>query len=347
VQNDIDVGAIYDTIDGKTYLFVRITDTTGLQPTLAINKTGTALLTVDWGDSTTDTSSTNGNFTLTKTAAYAAIGDYIITIESTDIYQNSTATTLFNGDNAYARTLLKAYMGVNMRMSNNGIFRFCNSLKIASLNKNSGIGNNYGLTFNNCHSIIHINIPSVVDGFSNSHTNCYSLVTISIPSTVTFYNGAFNGCNSLESVIITGCNNLFGNSPLSGCNSLTNIKIPNTTTNIITSTFFDCHSLSEVIIGNATTTLGNSAFQTCRSVKSFEFPSTLTTIGSNVFNGNTATLEYTFLSTTPPTLANTNAFTGINSACKIYVPDANVAAYKTATNWSTYANYIYPLSTKP
>ena len=347
VQNDIDVGAIYDTIDGKTYLFVRITDTTGLQPTLAINKTGTALLTVDWGDSTTDTSSTNGNFTLTKTAAYAAIGDYIITIESTDIYQNSTATTLFNGDNAYARTLLKAYMGVNMRMSNNGIFRFCNSLKIVSLNKNSGNGNNYGLTFNNCHSIIHINIPSVVEGFSNSHNNCYSLKSVSIPALVTFYNGAFNGCNSLESVIITGCNNLFGNSPFSSCNSLPKIKIPNATTNIVTSTFFDCHSLSEVIIGNATTTLGNSAFQTCRSVKSFEFPSTLTTIGSNVFNGNSATLEYTFLSTTPPTLANTNAFTGINAACKIYVPDASVAAYKAATNWSTYANYIYPLSTKP
>jgi hypothetical protein len=32
---------------------------------------------------------------------------------------------------------------------------------------------------------------------------------------------------------------------------------------------------------------------------------------------------------------------------KIYVPDASVAAYKAATNWVSYANYIYPLSTRP
>jgi hypothetical protein len=26
------------------------------------------------------------------------------------------------------------------------------------------------------------------------------------------------------------------------------------------------------------------------------------------------------------------------------VPDASVSTYKAATNWSTYANYIYPIS---
>ena len=51
--------------------------------------------------------------------------------------------------------------------------------------------------------------------------------------------------------------------------------------------------------------------------------------------------------TTPPTLANINAFNGINSICKIYVLDEAVSAYKAATNWSTYANYIYPMSTLP
>jgi hypothetical protein len=51
-----------------------------------------------------------------------------------------------------------------------------------------------------------------------------------------------------------------------------------------------------------------------------------------------------FNRTTPPTLANKNAFNNINSICKIYVPDASVTAYKTATNWVTYADYIYPMS---
>ncbi len=50
-----------------------------------------------------------------------------------------------------------------------------------------------------------------------------------------------------------------------------------------------------------------------------------------------------FNRTTPPTLG-TSAFYNINSICKIYVPDASVTAYKSATNWNTYADYIYPIS---
>jgi hypothetical protein len=51
--------------------------------------------------------------------------------------------------------------------------------------------------------------------------------------------------------------------------------------------------------------------------------------------------------TNPPTLGS-NAFTGtpstMPSTMTIYVPDGSVEAYKTATNWSTYANRIKPLS---
>jgi len=67
----------------------------------------------------------------------------------------------------------------------------------------------------------------------------------------------------------------------------------------------------------------------------------VTSIGSSAFNGNTSCIEYHILATTPPTLAATSVFTGINAICKIYVPTASVDAYKAATNWSTYANYIY------
>jgi hypothetical protein len=344
VQNDIDVGAIYDTIDGKTYLFVRITDTTGLQPTLALNKTGTALLTVDWGDSTTSTSSTNGNFTLTKAAAYAAIGDYVITIESTDLYQNTLNTgNIFNASTIYNKTLLKFYMGINMRFQNGGAFNGCQSLRIASVNRNSW-GNSL---FAGCTALIHCNVATIAIELSNSFNGCHSLKSVSIPSTSTSYNGAFGNAYSLESVIITGANSFGSNGPFINCNSLKTIIIPNAVTNIVQNSFQGCNSLEEIKIGNATTTLGNFAFNACNALVEIEFPNTLTTMGNQLFASNNSTLEYTFLSTTPPTLAATNSFNGINAACKIYVPDASVAAYKAATNWSTYANYIYPLSTKP
>ena len=346
VQADIDVGAIYDTIDGKTYYFVRITDTTGLQPTIVLNKSTTDTLTIDWGDSTTNTTSSSGNVSITKTAAYSAIGDYVITIQCAGLYRNQLNINLTNGDNDYARIFLKAYEGVNFR-HNAFCYRYCVSLKYVSINSESMTSSLSNTTFSGCFSLYHCNLPRLTVSVSNTFLFCYSLVSVSIPLSVTFYNGAFNSCNSLTKIVITGCTNFSGNSPFSDCNSLTEFVIPNGTTNIVASIFSGCHSIRSFTIGNATTTLGNSCFASCRSLTKLEFPDTITSIGTSTFSGNFSILEYTFLSTTPPTLASTNAFTNINPACKIYVPDANVAAYKAATNWVTYANYIYPLSTKP
>jgi hypothetical protein len=52
--------------------------------------------------------------------------------------------------------------------------------------------------------------------------------------------------------------------------------------------------------------------------------------------------EYHFKPTAPPALANTNAFANISTDCKIYVPysadHSILEAYKTETNWSSYAS---------
>ena len=59
VQSDIDTGAIYNTTDGKTYLFITLTAVTGLAPTLFFSKSSTSLMTIDWGDGTSSTSTTS------------------------------------------------------------------------------------------------------------------------------------------------------------------------------------------------------------------------------------------------------------------------------------------------
>jgi hypothetical protein len=338
VQNDIDVGAIYDTIDGKTYLFVRITDTTGLQPTLSLSKTGTALLTVDWGDSTTDTTTTNGNFTLTKTAAYAAIGDYIITIESTDVHSVSTLTGRLLGNNTtYSSSLLKLYAGEKFNAVTISSLNSHRVVAIISLSKIS-TAVNFG-AFNFCQSLIHLNLPSGSTAVGASiFVNCESLRYISFPST--FLLADFTNCFALESIRIQGAS-------LLTATSIETAVIPNSVTSIPASYLDACRRLKKVTIPNAVTSLGNFAFRSCTLLTELEFPSTLTSMGGNVFSNSNSIMQFTFLSTTPPTAAFANNFTGINAACKIYVPDASVAAYKAATNWSTYANYIYPLSTKP
>lgn len=76
------------------------------------------------------------------------------------------------------------------------------------------------------------------------------------------------------------------------------------------------------------------------ALKNPVIPSTVTYIGAGVFRVLTSITTATCLPTTPPTLANTNAF---NSVTKIYVPAESVEAYKTASVWSGIASKIYPI----
>jgi uncharacterized repeat protein (TIGR02543 family) len=80
---------------------------------------------------------------------------------------------------------------------------------------------------------------------------------------------------------------------------------------------------------------------------SIVIPASVTSIEGQAFPYCYSLLKYVSLPTTPPSLANTNAFTSINLACKMYVPDASLTAYQGATNWITYANYFYPISVLP
>jgi hypothetical protein len=343
IQHDLDVGAIYDTIDGKTYLFLRITNTTGLQPTLAFNKADTNTLTIDWGDTTSDTTSSNGNINITKTTAYSAIGDYIVTLDCLGIYSSRITVGLFNSSIPYANSLLKAYMGVNMRTFT-GCFLNCINMNVVSVNKDITSGFN---NFAQNSGIVHINLPTGLTSVENSFISCRKLITISLNELCVNISAAFNGCSSLEKVVINNITNIGTTNTFNGCSSLRKISIPNSINSLGTFIFQNCTGLQTMLISNTLTSLGSSSIRNCNNLVELEFPNTLTSIAANSLQDNLSILEYTFLSTTPPTLANINAFTNINAACKIYVPDASVAAYQAATNWVTYANYIYPLSTKP
>ena len=101
------------------------------------------------------------------------------------------------------------------------------------------------------------------------------------------------------------------------------------------------NSIKRIEIGEGVTSIGNSAFRNCYSLASITIPDGVTSIGSTAFDGCSGVAFYDFTShTTVPTLANTNAFTGIAADCQIRVPAALADEWKAATNWSTYASYI-------
>lgn len=96
--------------------------------------------------------------------------------------------------------------------------------------------------------------------------------------------------------------------------------------------------------------IGQYAFSGCTDLTSVDLTSTSpVTIAGYAFNGCSAITEFFVRSTTLSTLSATSAlpsqFNGGNGA--IYVPDALVASYKSATNWATFKDRIYGISDYP
>lgn len=90
-----------------------------------------------------------------------------------------------------------------------------------------------------------------------------------------------------------------------------------------------------------------SAFKNCKNLETVIIEksanTTIESIGNNAFNGCSAIKKLIINSETPPTLG-TDVFTGATESLAIYVPysadHSILAAYQSATNWSTWASYI-------
>lgn len=133
-------------------------------------------------------------------------------------------------------------------------------------------------------------------------------------------------------------------------------------------TFFNCAELEELNIPNLAS-IPNSMCQNCVKLKKVIFPKLTGVVGISAFNGCKG-LEYadigaaanvgaagfymcaalsTLIIRTASVIpmVNSNAIYGTliaNKAGYIYVPDNLVDKYKAATNWSTHAAQIKPLS---
>jgi hypothetical protein len=111
------------------------------------------------------------------------------------------------------------------------------------------------------------------------------------------------------------------------------LVIPNSVTSIYYAAFSGWSSNNHpLVIPNSVTSIGDSAFRNWSSnTHPLIIPNSVTSIGIAAFYGWILVPYIEIQATTPPTLANTNAFNNQNDA-PIYVPDESVEAYKEATN---------------
>lgn len=132
------------------------------------------------------------------------------------------------------------------------------------------------------------------------------------------------------------------------CTSLTSINMPKLKTPG-TYAFSTCSALTEITLP-AVTSLSNYCLQSCSKLAKADFP-VVSSIGAQTFS-SCKVLTTLILRRTAGvvTLNNTSSFTSTPIASGtgyIYVPSALVDSYKSATNWSTYADQLRAIEDYP
>ena len=321
----LNVGQMYVPTDGKTHVFINIpTDDPSYETTLYFgHTTASGQTVVDWGDGT-PTETASGKNAAEYSHTYANPGKYEITLDTVSgvmsVYgtTNNRTATHFSGSGNYTRNLTRIEEIRFSSKDNIGTYAFAYCYALQSITMSSDMTNIGGYAFQNCYALRNITIPdSVTDIWSYTFNSCYTLQSVTIPNSVTnIENDAFSACYNLQDITLPGGITSINGSAFRYFYTLRNITIPDSVTSIEGYTFQRCYSLRNITIPDSVTDIGAYAFADCGAI------------------------AYHFKRNTPPTLSNTNAFSGISADTVFYVPASSLNAYKTASRWSTYADRI-------
>lgn len=322
-----DIGAIYNPVDGKTHFTLRLNSKTGLTCTTQFYMYAGGTMYADWGDGTVDTNATATSYSAYLTHTYAETGEYDVTIWCEGSTWTPYKQCICNeAPEAVVGTFV---LGTDISCWWLGAFltHALNSTSVEYIvwpnlyEEGKDFSSSSGDSIVNTPYLKHFNVPRGVVSGVPSFKNACLLKRASVPeSAVSSMDYFCAGCYSMDRLCL----------PYGWINNFTG-----TTNNRFLLENYPGEEWTYHFAPNYRDlymAYGLRKLTVCDNV---------TSVSGNMWCQNSPLEDVYLYPTTPPTLSATgNMFTKIRKNAIIHVPAASLEAYKTATNWSTWADYM-------
>lgn len=338
--------------DGKTHIWIEIDENTPanrLKFTLYFGQTVANGVRVDWGDGS-DPQTYAGTGAANHEHTYTRGGEYEITLEVLSGTIQFSGSAYSYGSSIYG-TRSKCYrekywirrVAFDSSVTEIGMYTFyeCFGLTMVHIPDSvKRIGQN---AFYYCQNMRSLTLPGSVESIEDyALYGCYGLMSLTIQDGVKSIGAyAFQACYTLPSVCLPDSVNTCGNYVFYGDKLLREVTLSNNMARIENNMFGNCDGLAYVTIPDGVTSIGASAFYQCRGLTAINIPKNVTSIEAKAFQYCYSLGRIRFEPTTPPTVANKNAFEGIPTDCVISVPVGTLVAYTTAANYPSASTYTY------
>ena len=349
----LNVGAIYNTTDGKTHVFLEVPDfncspAEEFTMTLTMIPDANNQFTIDWGDGSTVTT-VSGTASTASTISHNYVGGtYEVLIDSTQTFSlgNGTSATTFITGTVYPY-VKKIFFGTTCRRATAYGCYNLRGCEIISLSSNTTtLGNQYALSQN--YSLKQLILPIGSGTIANYgcayNYNCEIVCLARTNTTLNQYSFTGNYCIQRfiipDKITSLNGNALYMSNALGlGVAAMHYFRGPKIATfaQAMTMTF----PLRKFAIGTGVTTMNSNLGDSTSYLTSITIPSTVTSLGSS-FRFPKNVYSIIMLNSTPPTITS-NGIGSVGSSTRIFVPSGSVDTYKGASQWSTKSSQIYPI----
>lgn len=374
------VGQMYITDDGKTRIYVHLTEDT-LNPYLNICVNGS--VDIDWGDGKAHTVVTGTSTEVNKLRQhnYNEPGDYVIqllvtgsmvfkSLEDPDteamcliLSPTLEPTEDWDALELYTSTITKVEIGSGVKYI--GYYAFESCTKMETISIPDAVDYIADGAFSDCYALLSATIPTAVTDIGEyAFGYCYSLSNVMLSPNYTnmISVGTFESCVRLLDVSIPESIYSIRDYAFGSCVLLRDIIIPEFVFSVYTGAFYGCASLENITIPESVDYIGGLAFADCNGVRSIEIPGvTLEDNYGEFFVGvrplyvtylpsvaeinevsfrTINLMDIRFMSMEPPVI-NTDQLMNVMDFCVIHVPRGTLEAYKSATNYPDPEYNIY------